>query len=156
MSWTEQETQSREKKSVTAERQQELDQAREQTLPTLKKEAESGAAPFKPLEFQPVRSPGLFEAEFAVKDEDLIFHFWPYGYRMAERSGQALPAFKRGFKDTLAKAMSEVFEEKRLMLSDDRDVGALAVCAQGYGLNQFNRDLSIKVCEKLHSMLGGA
>lgn len=151
MPWTEKDPKSANgTHSATNERAQLLSKTKEEFLPIAAKEASSGDKGIQTVEFQPVKSPGTYEAEFAVKGEDVIFHFWPWGYHDAERRGETLPRFKKGFQASLAKAMSEAFDSKRVEIQDDPDMGAIFVKASGFGTNQFFRKLSIDACERLH------
>jgi hypothetical protein len=155
MSWLEKNSETNEVAAPTAARAMVLDEAREQGLPTIKKEADAGVKPFEQVQLQPVKSPGIYEAEFGVKGADVIFHFWPSGYHVAERRGVAAPKFKQGFEATLTKVMGDVFDAKRVVVEQDIDVGALFVRAKGWGDAQFHRDLCIKACEQLHAAMGG-
>lgn len=155
MSWIEKQVDTDKHSEVTGRRAVELDQVREENLPRLRKEADKGQAPFIPVRFQPVRSPGIYEAEFAAKDEDVVFHFWPYGYRKAERAGLAAPRFKKEFEATLTKVMQETFGEARTHVEYVKTMGAFFVQANGWGEHQFMRDLCIKACEVVHSRMGG-
>ena len=155
MSWLEKNYETNEVAQPTAARALVLDEAREQGLPTIKKEADAGVKPFAQVQLQPVKSPGIYEAEFGVKDSDVIFHFWPSGYHVAERRGVAGPKFKPGFENALKKVMGEVFDAKRVTIDNDIDMGALFVRAKGWGEAQFHRDLCIKACEQLHAAMGG-
>lgn len=151
MPWTEKDPKSSNGvHSPDNERAQLLSKTKEEFLPIAEKEASAGDKGVAPISFQPVKSPGTYEAEFAVKGEDVIFHFWPWGYHEAERRGETLPRFKRGFQNFLIKAMSEAFDPKRLVVEDDKDMGAIFVKATGFGTNQFYRNLCIDACERLH------
>ena len=154
MSWTEQEHKTRTSVPVSKDRASELDKEKASSLPTIQKESEE-AKPFDPMKFQPVKSPDIYEAEFANKNSDVIFHFWPWNYHLAEREGKTTPKFKSGFEAALRKSMAVVFQEHRLEFQRDDDVGAWFVRAKGWGENQFSRELSIKACEALHKALGG-
>lgn len=155
MSWLEKNIETNAVSQTDAARTKVLDEARAETLPTVLKEADSGQKPFKPIELQPVKSPGIYDAEFGVKGTDVIFHFWPSGYHAAERRGAASPQFKPGFEATLKKVMGDVFDARRVVIESDPDVGALFVRAHGWGEAQFHRDLCIKACEQLHAAMGG-
>ena len=139
---------------VTTEREAELEKAKAENLPLIQKEAE-GLRPFDPVEFQPVRSPGIYEAEFGMKEEDIIFHFWPAGYHEAQRERKPEPRFMAGFSVALTVTMGELFEDSRLEIQSDKDMGAIFVKARGWGKNQFARELAIKACEGVHSRMGG-
>jgi hypothetical protein len=155
MSWLEKNVETNAVGKTDAARSKILDEAREENLPTIQKEANAGTKPFIPVQLQPVKSPGIYEAEFGVKGQDVIFHFWPSGYHAAEHRGVAPPRFAAGFEATLKKVMGEVFDEKRVTIENDLDVGALFVRATGWGEAQFHRDLCIKACEKFHAAMGG-
>ena len=93
-------------------------------LPLIQKEASAGVKSFEPLKFQPVVSSGRFEAEFAAKGGDIIFHIWPHGYHEAERQGKYLPKFPKDFSDLLVKTMGSSFDPMRVEIHEDRDIGA--------------------------------
>lgn len=155
MSWLEQENETRKQHEVSKDRAVVLDQARDETLPVIQKEAAQGEVPFDPLKFQPVRSPGNYEAEFAKRGEDVIFHFWPYGYHEADRRGIATPKFKPEFLLNLRVVMISAYGAQRVEVSEDRDMGAWFVKAHGWGAQQFWFDLACEACRKLHHSLGG-
>jgi hypothetical protein len=140
---------------MTAQKEQEYDKAKAEGLPVVEKEAEGGVKPFDSVKFQPVRSPGIFEAEFGVKGKDLIFHFWPDGYHKSDRNEHTTPAFKRDFLQHLTKVMGDVFNKERILIEEDRDMGAFFIKAHGWGESDSFRELSIKACEKFHSAMGG-
>lgn len=138
---------------VTPEMEQLFREVKKKEVPLMQREAESGTKPFEPLKFQPVRSP-KYEAEFALKGDDVIFHFWPPGYHQAEAAGQRTPNFQKGFEGLLRGCLKDTFGT-RFDLENDDDLGAFSAKAKGFGLNQFHRELAIKLCEKLHYALGG-
>ena len=154
MSWT-QKDQDGSRSDVPPELEKEYEKAKADSLPRVQKEAGEGVRPFKQVDVQPVRSPKLYEAEFGVKGEDVIFHFWPWNYHVAEKQGHRTPDFPRGFETFLVKALGDAFEAKRIEMEKDEDVGAIFVRCRGYGNNQFHRELCIRACEKLHKLLGG-
>jgi hypothetical protein len=140
---------------ATSDQVKEYEDEKATSLPVIEKESENGAKPFKPIEFQPVESPGIYEAEFGVKGEDVIFHFWPHGYRKAAALGKTTPHFLKDFRQHVATVMLEDFGNTRVEFQDDKDVGAFFVKANGWGKNEFHRELCIKACEKIHAALGG-
>lgn len=151
MPWTEKDAQSANGvHGAEGDRVNILNQTREEYLPLAEKEAASGAKAVEPIKFQPVMSPGNYEAEFAVKGEDVIFHFWPHGYHDAEKNGTVLPRFKRGFQNFLVSAMAKAFDPRRLQIEEDKDMGAIFVKAIGFAHNEFYRKLAIEACELLH------
>lgn len=154
MNWTAQETKTRTNIELSSEKAQELDKAKQEGLPVIQKESE-GTKPFEPIKFQPVRSPGIYEAEFGVKGKDLIFHFWPYGYHQAEKEGIRTPNFHRHFAEELPQAMKVSFNLAQVETKRDEDMGAIFVKVNGAGENQFFHELAVKVCEELHRLLGG-
>src|SRR5687767_9711082 len=119
----------------------------------IEEEARAGDKLIEPVNFQPVRSPGNYEAEFAAKGDDIIFHFWPDGYHDAQNKGKHPPRFKKDFGHHLFVAMSATFGPRRLEIENDDDMGAIFVKATGYGTNQFFRTMAISVCEDLHKKL---
>lgn len=140
--------------NLTQEQMKELESAKSSSLPVIQKEVDA-QKPFQPMEYQPVRSPGIYDAEFGVKNDNVIFHFWPAGYGEADRSGARLPSFSKSFEPTLQKVLEDVFGSNRFEIHRDDDVGAVFAKVIGYGQNQFHRELAIKACEKLHYALGG-
>jgi hypothetical protein len=154
MSWTEQDHKSKTVIPMTKEREQHLEQEKNSVLPIIQKESEE-TKPFDPMKFQPVHSPGIYEAEFAVKDKDIIFHFWPWGYHEAERSNKTTPRFPSAFENALKLAMYESFKPDRVSAHSDIDMGSWFVRAKDWGENQFSRELAIKACEKVHKNMGG-
>jgi hypothetical protein len=153
--WQAQDPESRKALPVTQQHAKELDTARDEAVPVLEKEAGRGEIPFAPVKLQPVKSPGIYEAEFGVKDGDLIFHFWPYGYGAAKRGGLAAPRFKGNFEKILKDVMERNFGEKRIKGEYVQEEGSWYVRAIGWGNSQFWYDLSVKACEQLHFALGG-
>lgn len=155
MSWVEQETQERKQLQVTPEREKQLDEVKNEVHPAIVREAAQGDKPFEPIRFQPVKSPGLFEAEFAKKESDLVFHFWPWGLHAADRGDQPRPPFTKDFRPQLTCALHDVFDSNKVTIKEDRDMAAIFVKVEGYGMKQFWFDLAHKVVTNLHLRLGG-
>ena len=155
MGWTEQETATRTSTMVDAEKAKLLDKVRGEVLPVVQKEAD-GVRPFDTIELQPVKGPNAFEAEFGLKGDDVLFHFWPWGYHDADRKGVQPPRFRKDFESLLKGVMGEVFGIGRVELSFDDDMGAWFVLAKGFALNQFHRELCIKAAESLFKAMGGS
>jgi hypothetical protein len=155
MAWRERDIETGKEEVAGLDRTRELNKTREESLPAMLKEAEVGKKPFIPIHFQPVRSPGLYEAEFAKKGEDVIFHFWPYGYHEADRNNHAAPKFPAGFQMKLTECVGSVFGSHRVTVNHDIDMGAFFVCASGWASQQFWFDLAVKACQNLHTSLGG-
>jgi hypothetical protein len=154
MHWVEQDQNTGSRGAASIDKAKQYDAAKAETLPVIEREAGKGQVPFDPVRFTPVRSPGNYEAEFSVKEKDIIFHFWPYGYRAAEREGKTPPNFKPFFEQHLDRVMAEVFDGKRVRMGDYREKnGSFYVEAVGWGSSQFARDLSVQVCEKLYQAL---
>lgn len=163
MNWTEQQAGSR-KATEVSEAKAKLFEEVKKDLPVVQKEADGGVRPFKPVQLQPVKGVHTFEGEFGIKDEDVIFHFWPWGYHDAERNGERPPMFAHypdarlysegAFKELLQKTVGAVFMN-RTEISFDADIGAWFVKAIGYANSQFHRQLSIDACESLHKAMGG-
>lgn len=153
MSWVEQEPKNRVKIAVTSERTALLDKVKAEALPKVQHEASTGDKFVKPVQFQPVHSPGIFEAEFALRDGDVIFHFWPWGLHEAERNGQPRPAFKDGFSAALRNVLATHFP--LFELTEDRDMGAWFVKIPALGKKQFWHKLSVSMVTDLHFQLGG-
>lgn len=154
-SWVEMDQATRQVISKDPSRSKEFEGEKANSLPVIEKESGKGAALFDPIKFQPVVGTGIYEAEFGVKNGDVIFHFWPHGYHAADAAGRATPSFKNGFKDALKSVAEKEFGKNRIELKDDRDVGALFLRAIGWAESQFHRQLSVKVCETLYKSLGG-
>ena len=140
---------------ASTEKSREYEDEKSVSLPVIEKEADSGFKPFDPIEFQPVRSPGIYEGEFAAKDNDIIFHFWPDGFHVAQRSGKAVPRFKKDFEEKLSLTFKKHFGETRVDIQNDPDIGAWFIKANGWGKNEFLFELCVKACEALHAELGG-
>lgn len=136
-------------------RAQDLEGEKGVSLPVIAKESERGTTLFNEIKFQPVIGTGIFEGEFAVKGNDVIFHFWPHGYHVADSSNRPVPAFKPGFKEALKSAAEKAFGKNRIEMKDDRDIGALFLRAIGWADSQFHRQVSITMCESLFKALGG-
>ena len=153
--WTEQDMETRKVSKADAERASLLDLVKKENLPTIKKEAESGGPGFKPIDFQPIRSPGIYEAEFAVKEKDIIFHFFPHGYARAAHQNLATPPFKPGFLKVVKEQLALVFDAHRVDIQEDKDLGGISAKARGWGDSSYARDLCIKVCEAIHKKMGG-
>lgn len=155
MNWVEQEHQSRTSIAVTDAREKILNEEKAKSFPVIAKETATGDKPVDPIQFQPVRSPGLFEAEFAKRGNDVIFHFWPWGLHEADRLGKPRPGFQPGFKRELQAVFTDQTGSQGLDIEDDRDMGAYFVKVKGLGAKLFWRDLSIKIVTALHKGLGG-
>jgi hypothetical protein len=141
--------------SVDASKAAEYDKARDEGLPVVTKEAESGVKPVEPLRFQAVKSPGIYEAEFAKKERDLIFHFWPWEYHKAEHEGRPTPAFKKDFYHHITETAASIFGAGRFELKDDTDMGAIFLQAFGWGESDGYRQIAIRFCEEFHKAMGG-
>lgn len=163
MSWTEREIATGKEVDVDVAKARLLDEVKKTSLPIVQKEADAGARPIAQVQFQPVKATNTFEAEFGVKGEDLLFHFWPYGYHDVERYNdgldsamcKSLPKFKSDFEKLLSESMYAVFGKNRCELSFDGDVGAWFVKANGWGQSQFHRNLCIEAVTILHRAMGG-
>ena len=155
MAWVEQELKERKKLEVTPAREKLLNEVKRATLPTIVQEAASGDKSFEAINFQPVKSVGRFEAEFAKRDGDIIFHFWPWGLHAADREGTPRPPFTAAFRAALPKALYDEFDVKLVTIIEDRDMGSIYVKAESYGKKQFWFDLARKVVTTLHRHLGG-
>lgn len=156
MSWTSQDPETRVEIPVSKEQAFIYDEARREGKPIVEREAARGQMPLEPVKYQPVKSPGIYEAEFASRDGDLIFHFWPAGYHLAERTGLARPRFGPEFADALKKSMEEVFDANRLEIDPTPENGSWYVKARSWGKTQFWFELATKACEKVHYRLGGS
>lgn len=130
----------------------ELDSLKKELSPIVVKEADSGVKGFDQLDFQPVMSPSNYEAEFASKGDDLIFHIWPWKFHEADRAGKIRPRFKKNFDTLLTAAFGKVFFSK-WEFSFDEDMGSFFVKAHGFGSGQFARENAIEALECLHSAM---
>lgn len=155
MSWVEQELKNRKKLVVSPERAETLNGAKKEVHPIIVKEASQGDKPVEPLRFQPVKSPGLFEAEFAKRGADLIFHFWPWGLHEADRTGQPRPPFSATFRSVMPAVLYKHFGTRFVHITEDRDMGSFFVKVDGYGAKQFFHDLAVKAVTEIHHKLGG-
>lgn len=155
MSWVEQELKNRKPIDVSRERERVLDATKREVHPIIIQEASQGDRPFEPIKFQPVKSPGLFEAEFAKKEADLIFHFWPWGLHEADRNGTPRPPFTAKFRYELQSVMDQTFDKRFVKIDEDRDMGSMFVKIAGAGAKQFWHDLGVKAVTLLHQRLGG-
>lgn len=153
--WHERDLKTGHQGAVGSERNQELEEAKGQSLPPLLKES-SGIRPFEQIRFQPVRAHGLFDAEFAVKAKDIIFHFWPYDYHKAQAEMWTKdPTFPKGFPDKLHESMKKSFAANRVETTYDQEMGAYFVKAIGYGEGMSPFVLATDVCRELYRLLGG-
>lgn len=155
MAWNEQEMRGRKPLTVTPERAAVLDMARSEALPVVKKEVGTGDKSVEPIKFQSVLSPGIFEAEFGTRGDDIIFHFWPWGFHEAERLGKPRVAFTPGFGAALSQALVDVLDGLHVHVEEVRDMGSWYASATGYAKKQFWRELAIKAITRLHHDLGG-
>lgn len=155
MEWTERQMKTGEQMNVDEARARLLNEVKKESLPVVQRESES-TKPFEKVEFQPIKGVGTFEAEFGVRGEDVLYHFWPWGYHDADRKdGERLPAFKKDFEKILSQAMAKVFGQGRCDVSYDADIGAWFVRANGFSSNQFFRDLCVEAAKTLHKDMGG-
>lgn len=155
MAWLEKKEDQAQPVRPEAARERELDKTKEESLPVVKRQVSKGELPINPVKLQPVKSPDIYEGEFGIKDGDVIFHFWPYGYHEAERNRLAAPHFKPEFERQLLTVMSAEFGGHRIQVLEDADVGAFCVVAKSWAENQFHYEMSVRACEKLHKALGG-
>lgn len=153
MPWTERDLRTGEQDTITGERAVQLTKDTAKDLPRVQKEEVKA---FDPVKYQPVRSPNIYDAEFGVKGNDLIFHFWPFNYHEAERRNIRLPDFAPQFEGKLKLEMEKVFGAHRVEFKYDGDMGAWYAKANGWGENQFAFDLAVKACKALHLAMGGS
>lgn len=154
MNWVEHESKNRKDLKVTSERAALLDKVKAEALPPIRREAANGDKSVQPVRFQPVKSPGIFEAEFGEKDGNVIFHFWPWGFHEAERNGQPRVAFVVGFGNLLKKTMHKHFGTE-IEVIEDRDMGSWFVKIPALGKKQFWFELAVKAATEMHTNLGG-
>jgi len=153
--WLEKDQETKSIKGADMERTMELNKERESSFPVISKETQKGAPPFDPVSFMPVIGTDIYEAEFAVKGSDIIFHFWPYNYHSADAAGKAPPAFKSGFQAQLKKTFESLFGKNRVEIKDDRDMGAFFVRAIGWADNLAWKELSIRAFKGFFNDMGG-
>lgn len=155
MHWKELDTKSRTNIPVDEAKARILDEAKKE-LPVVQREADGGVRPFETVQYQPIQGVGIFEAEFGVKKEDVIFHFWPWGYHASERAGESRrPTFRKGFDQELKKAVEGEFRNHRAEVFEDPDVGAWFVRVIGGANFQFHRQMCINAVTSLYKALGG-
>ena len=155
MTWHEQLSETRQKEQVGPSKALEFDKVKAEIHPVITKEADAGIRPFQQLKFQPVIGHGIFEAEFATKADDIIFHVWPFGYRSKEREGKPLPKFSSTSEDLLTKALQKSFAANRVELIFDKDMGSYFVKALGYAKSLDPNLLAIDVCREFYRLSGG-
>lgn len=154
MTWKEKQTGDRTNVfDASPERARLYDLEKSTTLPIIGKEP--GKKPFEAVKAQPVRSPGIYEAEFIAKDGDVVFHFWPEGYHKAEEEGRNPPHFPPTFSKAMQSAISKVMAPSKVDISEDRDMGAWFVRVHGLATKPFQFDLCVKACEEVHKAMGG-
>ncbi len=155
MNWVEQKSQTRENVEVTEAKAKLLNEAKKE-LPVVQKEADGGVRPFQAIAFTPIQGVGKFEAEFGVKGDDVIFHFWPWGYHTKEREGSRLPSFEKVLDSVIKEEFPKAFGSAVTIETEfDGDVGAWFVKAKNAALNQFHSKLSVKAVSNLYVALGG-
>lgn len=156
MAWTERDVSTGKEMDVTGDKARMLDEVKKTSLPIVQKEADGGVRPFEPMALQPVKGVLTFEGEFGVKGNDVIFHFWPWGYHDADRQeGTVIPKFRKDIKQVLKASFKTVYEPSRCEFSYDGDLGSWFVLAKGYGQAQFFREVCIEAVTALHKNLGG-
>jgi len=134
---------------VQSAQSSERDAAKQVLAPFAEKEADQGVKPFDPINFQEVLSPENYEAEFAMKEDDIIFHIWPWKLHEADKNGRVRPRFKKDFVQHLNFAFGKVFFS-RWTFEFDEDMGSYFVKATGFGASQFARELALEAMEVLH------
>lgn len=153
--WLEKDQQTKVIQGADLKRTKELNAERDVSLPVISKETQKGAPPFDPMKFSPVIGTDIYEAEFAVKGSDVIFHFWPYNYHSADSAGKATPSFLKGFQVQLKKSFESVFGKNRIEIKDDRDMGALYVRAIGWADNQMWKEQAVRAFKNFFNDMGG-
>lgn len=156
MGWIEQKTKTGVTYVPDAAHIEEFEKGKREVMPVLEREADRGQLPIVPVRLRPVKSPGIYEAEFGAKDEHLVLHFWPYGFHQAKRDGTAAPRFKSGFEEKLREAMEHVFNANRVSVQFDKPMGSFSVLALNWAEHQYASELAIQACERLHKAMGGS
>lgn len=158
MSWTELNQATREQLPMTREREVLLNEVKHASRPALVKEVDQGKKEFEPIRFFEVRSP-YFEAEFGQRYNDIVFHFWPHGFKKAEEAGAPRPAFLKGMQNAIRTSLIDTFGDSSLVKvsqdQGDRELGAIYAKVERYGARQFWFELSKKAVTNLHKSLGG-
>lgn len=134
---------------VSSKQSSDLDLVKESLAPFAEKEANAGVKGFDPIDFQEVLSPENYEAEFASKENDIIFHIWPWKLHEADKNGKVRPRFKKDFVQHLNFAFGRVFFN-RWSFEFDEDMGSYFVKATGFGTSQFARELALNAMEALY------
>jgi hypothetical protein len=159
MSWAELDHKTRDSLPMTGEREALLNEVRKEVRPLIVHEVDQGDKGIEPVEFKEVKSPGLFEAQFGKKYNDVVMHFWPWGFHLAEKRGEPRPAFRAGMRAALELAIFDVYGRSDFVkLSEDewdREMGAITVLLLGQGAKQFWYELAVKAMKTLHRALGG-
>ncbi len=156
MEWVEQASTTRENIKVSVDKAKSLNETRKD-LPVIQEEAAKGVRPFQSVAFQPIQGVNTFEAEFTAKGDDLIFHFWPWGYHGADRAGSPrLPTFPKTFESVLKDVFAKTFPHSPTIEREyDADVGAWFVRVVNGATNHFHFQLCVKAASDLHVALGG-
>lgn len=126
-----------------------LDTLKKELSPVVEKEASSGAKAFETINFTPVLSPNNYEAEFAIKEDDLIFHIWPWKYHETEERGVQTPRFRKDFEEKLNRSFGSVFFSK-WEYEFNEEMGSYFIRAPGSGSNMFAKENAIECLENLH------
>jgi hypothetical protein len=146
---------------ISGSKKIEYDNARETGIPRLEREWESvdtkvGGKPIDPIHFQEVIGPKIFEGEYGVKGEDIIFHLWPYGYQQSMDDNKFPPKFHKNFKDQLGKSLTKVFTTNTVDQENHQStMGSIYVCIRGGASGMFYKQKCIDFCEDLFLNLGG-
>jgi len=159
MAWAELDLQTRQDLPMSAEREALLNEVRNSVRPVITREVDRGDKGIEPVQFKEVRSPGLFEAQFARKQNDVVFHFWPWGFALAEKRGEPRPAFQPGMRVQIREAFVDIYGDSEFLSVTeddwDREMGSITAIVRGQGAKQFWYDLAVKVVTQLHKSLGG-
>lgn len=146
---------------ISGSKKVEYDKESSEGIPKIMKEWETvdkglGGKPIDPIHFQEVLGPKIFEGEYGVRGEDIIFHLWPYGYHQAMDDNKFPPKFHKNFKGQLVVSVAKVFPTNKVELENHiQRMGSLYVCIYGGASGMFHDQKCIEFCEDLYKELGG-
>lgn len=128
------------------------DRTKRDLAPRLEKAA-AEKPKFTPLVLHDVRGPGQFEGDFGKRDDDVIMHIWPDGYRKAAELSRARPPFCKGFEDHLKAALATAFDLSTIEYEFTRDMGAYFIISRGAGTNPLHYDACVRTFRELYKFI---
>jgi len=126
---------------------------RDSKVVTDEEEFSTTAKIIEPIQFQPVKAPGHYEAETAVRGQDVIFHIWPWGYHQAVAEEARPPSFRPKFQDWISTAFLSEYPDANIFIDYDADMGSFFVKIHGVGVSQFWMKRAIQCLENLYNLL---